>query len=155
MIDDRFRQLFGKIIYSGMHPVGQVIDHNERREFQSRGAQHPHGILHVKGAPVFDEDSDEDVIKFIDRYITCAIPDERNYPRLHKLVTTVQIHGHSQTCEKKKGVKCRFNFPAPPTKNTRIVRKPDCDTNVAKTKRKIVDTVLANIYKRDDLYGVP
>ena len=75
MIDDRFRQLFGKIIYSGMHPVGQVIDHNERREFQSRGAQHPHGIVHVEGAPVFDEDSDEDVVKFIDRYITCAIPE--------------------------------------------------------------------------------
>ena len=66
MIDDRFRQLFGKIIYSGMHPVGQVIDHNERREFQSRGAQHPHGILHVQGAPVFDEDRDEAVIRFID-----------------------------------------------------------------------------------------
>ena len=47
MIDDRFRQLFGRILYSGMHPVGQVIDHNERREFQSRGAQHPHGIVHV------------------------------------------------------------------------------------------------------------
>jgi hypothetical protein len=155
MIDDRFRQLFGKIIYSGMHPVGQVIDHNERREFQSRGAQHPHGIIHVKGAPVFDEDRDEDVVRFIDKYITCAIPDKEKYPKLHKLVTTVQIHGHSQTCEKKKGVKCRFNFPAPPSKTTRIVRKPDCDTTVARQKRKIVDTVLENIYKRDDLSGIP
>ena len=45
MIDDRFRQLFGKILYSGMHPVGQVIDHNERREHQIRGAEHPHGII--------------------------------------------------------------------------------------------------------------
>ena len=51
MIDNRFRQVFGKIIYSGMHPVGQVLDHNERREFQNRGAEHPHGTLHVKDAP--------------------------------------------------------------------------------------------------------
>ena len=43
MIDERFRLLFGKILYSGMHPVGQILDHNERREFQDRGAQHPHG----------------------------------------------------------------------------------------------------------------
>ena len=94
-----------------MHPLGQIIDHNERREFQARGAEHPHGILHVKGAPVFDEDSDANVIKFIDKYITCSILDKEKFPKLHKLVTTVQTHGHSQTCRKKKGVKCRFNFP--------------------------------------------
>ena len=135
--------------------VGQVIDHNERREFQSRGAQHPHGILHVQGAPVFDEDRDEAVIRFIDKYITCAIPDKEQYPKLHKLVTTVQIHGHSQTCEKKKGVKCRFKYPQPPSLHTHIVRKPDCDSELAKEKRKIIDTVLANIYDRTDLTGIP
>ena len=155
MIDDRFRQLFGKIIYSGMHPVGQVIDHNERREFQARGAEHPHGILHVKGAPVFDEDSDAKVIKFIDKYITCSIPDKEKHPHLFKLVNTVQTHGHSQTCRKKKGVKCRFNFPAAPSNETRIVRKPECDSTVTKTKRKIVDSVLANICQRNDLSGIP
>ena len=155
MIDDRFRQLFGRILYSGMHPVGQVLDHNERREHQNIGAQHPHGILHVQGAPVFDKDSDDDVIEFIDKYITCAIPNEKQYPELHKLVKKVQIHGHSQTCEKKKGVKCRFNFPAPPSENTRIVRKPDSDSEVIKEKRKVVDTVLANILSRTDLSDVP
>lgn len=153
MIDsDNF---FGKIIYSGMHPVGQVIDHNERREFQARGAEHPHGILHVKGAPVFDEDSDAKVVKFIDKYITCTIPDKDKFPKLNKLVTTVQTHGHSQTCRKKKGVKCRFNFPAPPSNETRIVRKPECDPSVTKTKRNIVNSVLANIGQQDDLTGIP
>ena len=102
MIDERFRLLFGKILYSGMHPVGQILDHNERREFQDRGAQHPHGILHVKDAPVFDKDPDDKVVEFIDKYISCAIPDERQYPELHKLVTTVQTHGHSQTCKRKR-----------------------------------------------------
>ena len=92
MIDNRFRQVFGKIIYSGMHPVGQVLDHNERREFQNRGAQHPHGTLHVKDAPILDKDSDEIVTKFIDKYITCSIPDKEKYPKLHKVVTSVQIH---------------------------------------------------------------
>ena len=74
---------------------------------------------------------------------------------MHKLVTTVQIHGHSQTCEKKKGVKCRFKYPQPPSLHTHIVRKPDCDSELAKEKRKIIDTVLANIYDRTDLTGIP
>ena len=155
MIDDRFRQLFGRILYSGMHPVGQVLDHNERREFQGRGAQHPHGILHVKDAPVFDKDPDDKVVEFIDKYISCAIPDERQYPELHKLVTTVQTHGHSQTCKKKKGVKCRFNFPAPPSETTRIVRSPVSNSDdLVKDKKRIVNIVLENIANRNDLSGV-
>ena len=125
------------------HFQGQLLDHNERREFQYRGGEHPHGTLHVEGAPVFDKDSDQKVVKFIDKYITCAIPDKKEYPELHKLVTTVQTHGHTQTCKKKKGIKCRFNFPAPPSDTTRIVRLEvtDCDDNFIKEKRKIVDSV--------------
>ena len=155
MIDDRFRQLFGRILYSGMHPVGQLIDHNERREFQGRGAEHPHGILHVKDAPIFDKDSDEKIVDFIDKHITCAIPDQNQYPELYKLVTTVQTHGHSLTCKKKKGIKCRFNFPAPPSDKTRIVRVTDSDSiSLIKSKRKTVDKVLANIMSKNDLSGI-
>ena len=39
-IDYIFRQAFGKIIYSGMHPIGEILNHDDRREFQSRGAEH-------------------------------------------------------------------------------------------------------------------
>ena len=154
MIDDRFRQLFGKILYSGMHPVGKIINHDDRREFQGRGAQHPHATLHVEGAPRLDEDDDNVVTNFIDKYISCAIPDEKEYPELNKLVTTVQTHSHTQTCRKKKGVKCRFNFPLPPSDETRIVRKPDDEEDIVKEKKAILDTVLLNISNRTDLTDV-
>ena len=111
MIDDKFRQLFGKILYSGMHPIGQILNHDDRREFQGRGAQHPHIMIHVKNAPKLDEDDDSVVTEFIDKYITTSIPNEKEYPELNKLVTTVQTHSHTQTCRKKKGVTCRFGFP--------------------------------------------
>lgn len=35
------------------------------------------------------------------------------------------------------------------------MRKRDSDSTVARQKRKIVDKVLENIYKRDDLTGIP
>lgn len=119
MIDDRFRQLFGKILYSGrMHPVRQILNHDDRREFQGRGAQHPHATLHVKDAPKLDQDDDNVVTKFIDKYITCAIPDEKEFSEFNKLMKTVQSHSHTQKCCKKKGVKCRFNFHLPPSDET-------------------------------------
>ena len=102
MIDDRFRQLFGKILWSGRHPVGKILNHDDKKEFQGHDAQHSHATLHVEGAPRLDEDDDNIVTKFIDKYITCVIPDEKEFSDLNKLVKTVQTDSHTQTCRKKK-----------------------------------------------------
>ena len=59
-----------------MHPIGQVLNHDDRREFQSRGVEHVHTSIHVVGAPKIDENEDSDVVEFIDKYITCSMPDE-------------------------------------------------------------------------------
>ena len=77
----------------------------------------------VKDAPIIDKDSDEVVTEFIDKYITCSVPDKEQYPKLQKVVTSVQVHSHTQTCKKSKQPECRFSFPQPPTDYTRIVRK--------------------------------
>ena len=44
------------------------------------GPEHPHRGFHIMGAPRIDENDDSKVIAFIDKYITCSIPKEKEYP---------------------------------------------------------------------------
>ena len=62
-----------------MNPIRQILNHDDRREFQ-------------------DVDEDSVVTKFIDKFVTASILNENEYPELHKLVTSVQTHSHTQTC---------------------------------------------------------
>lgn len=99
-----------------MHPIGEIINHDDRREFQQKtGVEHAHVAVHVKDAPRIDENEDSEVEKFIDKYITCSLPDEVQHPDINNLVKTRQTHYHTTTCRKKKGVTCRFNAPWPPS----------------------------------------
>ena len=67
-----------------------------------------HAPIHVVDAPKIDENNDSAVIEFIDKNITCALPDEETYP---EMIREVQTHHHTTTCRKKNGVTCRFNAP--------------------------------------------
>lgn len=51
---------------------------------------HEHAAVHVKEAPKVDENTDGEVVAFIDRYATCHIPDKNLDPELHNLVMTRQ-----------------------------------------------------------------
>ena len=154
-IDYIFKQLWGKVILSGMHPIGQILNFDDRREFQNRGTEHFHAPIHVVGAPKIDENTDNEVTEFIDKYITCSLPDATAYPELNALVNKVQTHHHTTTCRKKKGVTCRFNAPWPPSEKTLIVRGNE---NIDKTKfskcKKLVDKVLSNVIQINDLSNV-
>ena len=121
-IDHVFCQLWGKVILSGMHPIGQILNYDDRREFQNRATEHfLHAPIHVVDAPQIDVDDDETVTKFIDQYITYSLLDEDKHPILHNLVKKVQIHKHTSTCGRKKGVKCRIDFPCPPSNETKMI----------------------------------
>ena len=153
-IDYIFRQVFGKVIYNGMHPIGQILNHDERREYQMRtGVEHVHACIHVQNAPKIDKDKDSDVEEFIDKYITCSLPDENEYPELHNLVSSVLTHSHTPSCRKKKGVKCRYNAPWAPSEKTRIVRR-SVKEDEYKQSKKIVDKVLTEINGLSDLSDV-
>lgn len=130
-IDFIFRKLWGNVILSGIHPIGQILNYDIRKEMQSRGTAHFHSAVLVQGAPQLNRESDQQVVAFIDSYISCAIPEEDE--TLKDLVTSRQIHHHTRTCKKKKNVNCRFHFPKPPAKETTISRVP-CDE---KFKEKI------------------
>ena len=140
VIDNTFKSVFGKCILSGMHPIGQVLNFDDRGEFQSIGVKHVHVAFHIKDAPIIGKQSDEEVISFIDRYITCSIPDEQEYPDFSALVQRVQSHHHTKTCRKKKGLNCRFHFPCPPTDKT-IISHAQSDKNVLKKAKGVCDKI--------------
>ena len=93
-----------------MHPIGQILNFDDRREFQNRGAEHVHAPIHVVDAPKIGENEDSWVVD-INKYITCALPDETKYLEISSLVRKVQTHHYATNCRKKKGVICRFDAP--------------------------------------------
>ena len=57
-----------------MHPIGQILNFDDRKEYEGRGTKHFHTPLHVEGAPKLVEDEDSKGIEFIDQYITFSLP---------------------------------------------------------------------------------
>ena len=142
--------IFGrKVIFSGMHPIGQILNVDCKNEFQDRGNEHLHAAIHIVDAPKIDVDDDNKITEFIDKYITCSIPDKNEYPDLYQLVKSVQTHGHRKTCEKKKGVRCRFNAPWPPSDKTCIVRGTDFSKEKQEESKKVLDKVLSQLERPD------
>ncbi|XP_074542437.1 uncharacterized protein LOC141802702 isoform X2 [Halichoeres trimaculatus] len=129
LFDKRVEALFRDVILSPAQPIGEVADYFWRLEFQHRGSPHIHSLIWVKGAPVFEEDSDQKVCEFVSKYITAELPDQNTQPELYKKVTEVQMHSrnHSKTCVKYLGANCRFGFPKQPTPNTMVLRPEGCN----------------------------
>nr|XP_057929967.1 uncharacterized protein LOC131129981 isoform X1 [Doryrhamphus excisus]XP_057929968.1 uncharacterized protein LOC131129981 isoform X1 [Doryrhamphus excisus]XP_057929969.1 uncharacterized protein LOC131129981 isoform X1 [Doryrhamphus excisus] len=113
-----------ELILSPAQPIGPVEDYFYRVEFQARGSPHIHMVVWIKDAPVIEEPDPiycGEVVEFIDRYITCHIPDQTKDPELHEVVTSVQTHSRSHTKSCRKGnVSCRFGFPKLPMDVTTI-----------------------------------
>lgn len=147
-IDFIFRKLWGNIILSGVHPIGQILNYDIRKEMQSRGTAHFHSAVHVQNAPILDKDADQDVIRFIDKYISFTIPIEETSV-LSDLATSRQMHHHTRICTKKNGVECRFHYPKPPSSSTIIARSPNEENAKSKIEQargmilKVMDSLNA------------
>ena len=141
-IDYIFQQTWKKVILSGLHPIGQILNYDIRKEMQSRGTEHFHSALHVYNAPILDKDSDEEVIAFINKYITCEIPDKETDSILNELVLSRQTHHHTKTCTKKKDVECRFHFKKPLSDKTIIARKTEITTDKIIESKKLIRNVM-------------
>jgi len=115
----RLHALFREVILAKEEPLGPVTDYFWRVEAQARGSLHAHCLLWLKGAPKIGENSDEEVVEFIDKYCTVRLPKEDDDFR--ELVMR-QRHIHTKTCYKKKKSECRFKFPRKPMKKTVIIR---------------------------------
>ena len=89
LFQERFNTLMKNVILSFAKPAGEVEDYYYRIEFQQRGWPHVHMILWIKNAPVFNQDSDETITEFIDKYISCKFPSDDD-PELQEIVSNVQ-----------------------------------------------------------------
>ena len=136
-------------------PLGAVVHYFTRVEYQLRGAPHFHIKLWIKNAPIIGINSNEEITKFIDKYITCVIPSEIESPVLHELVNKFQIHKCNLSCTKYiKGARfyrrCRFGFPRAVTDVTMLnsIR----DSIVSRTRGNKVKKAYDIIRSIDEMY---
>ena len=125
MFQQRVYTFINDVIMSEANPIGKVRDYYYRTEFQQRGWPHIHMVVWVENAPRYNEESEDEVIEFIDKYISCEVPPESD-EELHEIVTSVQTHSKNHTKSCRKGGKvCRYNFPKPPSNRTFICEPVD------------------------------
>ena len=118
MFDKRVKEFITRVICSSLQPIGDILDYFYRVEFQQRGAPHIHCLFWVKNAPRLDDDSDEEVLHFIDKYIKFNIPKDN--PELKTIVESVQMHRKTQSKSCEKGKK-RMQILFSETASSRII----------------------------------
>ena len=142
-----------------------------------QGAAHIHGVLFLdieaiqkrevkRGNPVFGKlidafatlASDENpsaeekqaISAFADKFITVTLKD----PMTTQIASKVQRHRHTKTCERP-GVKCRFDFPKPPslytmlTVPTRISVADDDERKELHTKMRVILSKVRSVLEDD------
>ena len=105
-----------KLVLSNSNIIGKVKHHFVRTEYQTRLMPHFHCLFWIEGAPLIGQDSDEDVLNFIGKYISCKMPSPNDDPTMHGLVKKFQLHRCNSYClrhpKKFKGkARCKFGFP--------------------------------------------
>jgi len=100
-------KFFHEFLLSSGAPLGDLVDYFYRVEYQNRGPSHIHMVIWCKGAPTYGTDTAQDICDYVDKFISCALPEEDD--PMHENVK-LQMHGHSHTCRKKGEKVCRFGF---------------------------------------------
>ena len=50
--------IMGKVVLSGMHPIGHILNFEGQREFQNGETEHMHAPIHILDAPKYDQKED-------------------------------------------------------------------------------------------------
>ena len=74
MLQHRLQSFFSQYLLNDVHPLGHIPTYVIKIEFQMRDSPHTHRLLWVKGAPTINQGSEDDVCRFIDKYITAVVP---------------------------------------------------------------------------------
>ena len=115
--EHRVKEFINTVLKSEHEPVGKMIDHFFRVEFQQRGSPHIHMIVWVENSPKFKVNSDDELAVYVDQFLKCSI----NNPDLGRLIE-LQVHKHSRTCRKREDKICRFGYPLPPLPKTMVLQ---------------------------------
>ena len=155
MFQHRLESFFSQYLLSDAHPIGHITDYVIKIEFQMRGSPHAHCLLWVSDAPRIDQDSDEVVCEFIDKYISASPPiiTDRNIHDIN-LRRTLQKHIHADNCRRNNT--CRFGFPKPPSTKTIIMRPPSNENKeeVITNSKDILQKVQRFISNNDITQGM-
>ena len=130
--DHRVQEFLSTILKSSCEPIGKVRDYFYKVEFQQRGSPHIHMLVWVENAPTLETNSEDEIIQFVDQYLTCSTDVEKTAN-----LVNLQSHKHSRTCRKKGKPICRFGFPLPPLPRTMLLYP--LEENVDKYKKKNVE----------------
>ena len=80
----------------------------------------------VKGTPNLQTvEGKRKAATFIDKYITCAVPNAGEDDELRSLVLRLQKHSHTHTCRKDGRYRCRFDYPKNASDTTHLKRNID------------------------------
>ena len=151
--DNQTNQFIQNFLLSTEAHLGKIAHWFYRVEYQQRGSPHIHMLIWLENAPTFGEDFDGDVVSFIDKIITCEKPNHN--PDLLALVNR-QVHRHSYTCQKKSKSVCRFNYPQPHIRSTKILYPLDEDDDTDELEHhketwKIVQKYLNDMKQGEDI----
>ena len=103
MFQHRIEAFFSEYLLSDAHPLGHKTNYVIKIEFQMRGSPCAHCLLWVKDAPKIDNDPDDVVFAFTDKYITAVIPPTapetehdiklmETYKNIHILTTVAETN---------------------------------------------------------------
>ena len=145
--DHTLRIFLGEFLKSGQAPIGELLDFFYRIEMQHRGSCHVHMLVWIAHAPMLETSEVKDIIKFIDKYITCAEPPE-NKPELKDLVSR-QKHSHTTTCRPRPSAPCRFGYPQPPMPTTVLLEPLTKDEEGHRTHLEQWKKIRAKLDDRD------
>lgn len=95
------QQFIAKFLLSEGHSLGEIVDYFYRIEYQQRGSPHVHIMVWCSDAPKFGKYSDEYVCRYIDRFITCQMPNKDDTSDEISQLVVLQMHKHTTTCRKK------------------------------------------------------
>ena len=146
--DFQLHILMAKFFKSQHAPIGKILDYFYRIEMQHRGSCHVHMVVWILGAPSLETSDISDIIRFIDKYITCqaAVAEGTTEDEL----VSRQKHHHTQTCKKNPNSQCRFRYPQPPFPETIILdplEETDPDLEKYKQKWDLIHTRLEEMAK--------
>ena len=94
--DHRVQVFLNTVLKSSCEPIGKLIDYFYRVEFQQRGSPHIHMLVWIENAPTLETNSEVEIVKFVDKYLTCNTDNEKTAN-----LVGLQSHKHSKTCRKR------------------------------------------------------
>ena len=105
-----------KFLLSDANPIGKIKNHFVRTEYQTRLMPHFHCFFWVEDAPIIGRDSEDTILNFIGKYVSCKLPSPNEDPIMHGLVKKYQSHHCNSYCLRKpkegRGkARCKFGFP--------------------------------------------